>query len=113
MSSFRAHRRATALLFALTLVAVASKGVCMMPGAVAAGNDTHACSAKSTETIAAGCCMDGQDDAAPATTTVRAPAPGPETLSPIGAVAAFVPPPRFAFDTHRHHPPPPHPVLRV
>ncbi len=115
MSFFRSHRRATAFLFALTLVAVSTKGVCLMPAAIGETADAHACCAKSTETIAAACCMGGPDDPTAATMTVRAPAPlpGVAMVSPMGVTSPFVPAPQFVFGTHRHHAPPPKTILRV
>lgn len=115
MSFFRAHGRATAFLFALTLVSVSTKGLCLMPETVGEKSDAHACCAKGTETIAPGCCMDGQFDPTAATMTVRAPAPLPDmaTVPPMGATSPLVPAPHFVFDTHRHHAPPPRTILRV
>lgn len=115
MSFFRSHRRATAFLFALTLVAVSTKGVCLMPAAIGETADAHACCTKGTETVSSGCCMEGHGDGAAATMTVRvsAPAPGVATVSPVGAAAPFFPVLQFVFGTHRHHAPPPKTILRV
>ncbi len=116
MSFFRAHRRATAFLFALTFVTVSTKGLCLMPAAGGKG-DAHACCTKGTETVSPGCCMDGHSDPTAATMTVRvsasAPAPGVATVSPVGATFPFVPVLQFAFGTDRHHSPPPKTILRV
>ena len=115
MSFFRAHRRATAFLFAVTLVSVSTKGLCLMPETVGEKSDADACCTKGTETVSSGCCMEGHGDGAAATMTVRvsASAPGVATVSPVGAAAPFVPVLQFVCGTHRHHAPPPKTILRV
>ena len=115
MSFFRAHGRATAFLFALTLVSVSTRGLCLMPETLGEKSDAHACCTKGTETVTPGCCMEGHDDGAAATMTVRvsAPAPGVATVSPMGATAPFVPVLQFAFGADRRHSPPPRTILRV
>jgi hypothetical protein len=114
-SCFRAHRRATAFLFAVTLLAVATKGLCLMPAAGGGIADAHACCTRGTETLVPGCCMNAQADPNAATATARVPAPMPAvaTLSPMGADSPFVPAPPFVFGAHRQHAPLPKPILRV
>lgn len=115
-SLFRAHRRVTAFLFALTLVAVSTKGLCLMPAARAVGaSDAHACCAKASETIAPGCCMDGQADETAATMTMRVllSALAEATVARATATAPAVPAMRIAFGPERRHSPPLRPILRV
>lgn len=116
MSFFRSHRRATTFLFALTLVTVSTKGLCLMPAVAGGKADAHDCCRKATQTITPACCMDGQTDQTAATVTTRASAPEPcvATVSPLGATAPFVPSARqFAYDTDRYPSPPPRTILRV
>ena len=116
MSLFRAHRRATAFLFALTLAAVSTKGLCLMPGAAGGKGGPHDCCRKGWQTAPPACCMAGLTDGAAATMTARVVAPIPSfaTVSPLSAVAPSVRLVRqLVVNTHRGHSPPPITFLRV
>ena len=116
MSFFRAHRRATAFLFALTLVTVSTKGLCLMPAVAGEKADAHACCKKGLPIVSPACCMEGHTDQAAATVTARgpSPAPGVAQVSPLGATAPFVPAShQYALDADRRHTPPPRTILRV
>lgn len=116
MSSFREHRRATAFLFALTLAAVSTKGLCLMPAAAGGKGGPHDCCRKGWQTAPPACCMAGLTDGAAATMTARVVAPSSSfpLMSPVPAIAPSGPLARqIVVNRHRDHSPPPIIFLRV
>ena len=116
MSLFREHRRATAFLFALTFLAVSTKGLCLMPAAGSGKAGAHDCCKKGWQAARPGCCMDGQADGAAATVAARvvASAPAVATASPLGVTgpsARLVV--QIVVNSDSVHSPPLRTILRV
>lgn len=116
MSFIRKHRRATAFLFALTFLAISTKGMCMMPAAADEKADPHACCKKGWQTGLPSCCMDAGTDGAATSVTARVVAPTPALCAapPMGGTpeGGLSTGPSVA-DTDSVHSPPTKAILRV
>lgn len=116
MSFFREHRRATVFLFALTFLAVSTKGICMMPSAGSGKADAHACCKKGWQTALPSCCMEAATDGAATSVTARvvAPAPAVAAAPPVGGTSeSAVPVGQIVARTDSVHSPPPRTIIRV
>ena len=116
MSFFRKHRRATVFLFALTFLAISTKGICMMPAAADEKADPHACCKKGWQTGVPPCCMEAGTDGAATSVTARvvAPTPALSAAGPMGGTAEGGNAIRqIVADTDSVHSPPTKAILRV